>query len=206
MQNIDTIIFDLGAVLISWDPYPVLLKSFNYNEEKTRWFLENICNHGWNNSLDAGKSFAQARKEKTAEYPQYKQYIEDYLDKWEDMLLGEIPETVEILKSLKESANYRLLAITNWNNEKFPIARRRYPFLSWFEDIVVSGEVKMVKPNRDIYEYAIKRFKLDDPTRSVFIDDRLENILAAEELRIKGIHFQNAPQLKSELIKLGVAV
>lgn len=206
MTKINTIIFDLGAVLINWDPFPVIVKSLNGDEEKARWFLKTVCTHDWNASLDKGKTFADAKIEKVAEFPTYEKSIIAYLDDWEDMLQGDISGTVDILKRLKDSENYRLLSITNWSFETFPIARRTFPFLSWFEDIVVSGEVKMIKPDLDIYEFAIKQFELSDVSTSVFIDDKLENVHAAESLGMKGIHFKNPAQFEKELLELGVEI
>lgn len=204
MTTINTIIFDLGAVLINWDPFPVILKTFNGDEDKARWFLKNVCTHDWNASLDKGKTFEAAKIEKLAEFPAYEKSIIAYLDDWEEMLQGEITGTVEILKKLKDAQKYRLLSITNWSFETFPIARKTFPFLSWFEDIVVSGEVNMVKPDRDIYEYAIKRFELADTSSAVFIDDRLENIETAQSLGLHGIHFKHPAQFAEELLALGI--
>jgi len=204
LTKIDTIIFDLGSVLIAWDPYPVLLKAYNNDEKKTRWFLDNICHMDWNTVLDTGKSFEQAKQERIAKYPEYAEYITIYLDKWEDMLLGAIPGTLEIFKALKEKGAYKLFAITNWSAEKFPIARERYSFLSWFEDIVVSGEIGIVKPDKRIYKYAIERFKLNTPETAVFIDDRMENIEAAAEFGIRGIHYKDPQQLHDALEKMGI--
>jgi len=206
LSKIDTIIFDLGSVLIAWDPYPVLLKAYNNDEKKTRWFLENICHMEWNTNLDAGMDFEQAKKERSAEYPEHARYIAIYLDNWEEMLLGAIPGTFEIFKALKENGRYRLFAITNWSREKFPVARRKYSFLSWFDDIVVSGEIGIVKPDKRIYEYAIKRFGLKTPHTAVFIDDRLENIEAAATFGIKGIHYKDSQQLHHDLLNLGIEI
>lgn len=203
MRKINTIIFDLGGVLINWDPFPVILKTFDGDEEKTRWFLKNVCTHDWNASLDKGKTFEEGKIEKIAEFPEYKKSITAYLDDWEDMLAGQIQGTVEILEKLKNS-KYRLLSITNWSFETFPIAVKTFPFLHWFEDTVVSGEVKMIKPDRDIYEYAYQRFGLSDKDGAVFIDDRLENIQAVKPLGWEGIHFNNPQQLNQALIDLGV--
>jgi len=204
LNKIDTIIFDLGSVLIAWDPYPVLLEAFNKDPLKTRWFLDNICHMDWNTTLDAGKNFEQAKRERMAEYPEYAEYIAVYMNRWEEMLLGEIEGTLEIFKALKESNRYKLFAITNWSAEKFPVARRKYPFLSWFKDIVVSGEIGIVKPDKKIYKYAIDRFKIKQTETVVFIDDRLENIEAATALGIKGIHYKNPQQLHSALENLGI--
>ena len=204
MNKIDTIVFDLGNVLIRWDPYPVLLKAFNNEDIKTRWFLDNICHMEWNTTLDTGIRFDDAKKQRIAEYPEYEEYIAIYLDKWEEMLQGAIDGTLDILKKLKESGKYKLFAITNWSAEKFPVARQKYSFLSWFDDIVVSGEIGIVKPDRRIYKYAIDRFNLQQPESALFIDDRMENIEAAGEFGIKGIHFRDPQQLAAELRSFGI--
>lgn len=204
MISIETVIFDLGGVLIGWDPFRVLLESFDNDHTKARWFLDNICDFDWNQQLDKGKNFEEAKREKIAEYPQYAKYITDYHDKWEEMLLGEISGTVEIFKSLKKSGRYRLLAITNWSAEKFPVARKKFPWLTLFDDIVVSGEIKMIKPDMEIYKYALDRFQISNPDSSIFIDDRVENIDMAEKFGVKGIRYKNPGQLAKDLKKLGI--
>lgn len=204
MKKINTIIFDLGGVLINWNPFPVILKTFDGDEEKAHWFLKNICTHDWNASLDKGKTFAEAKIEKITEFPQYEKSITAYLDDWEEMLDGEIKGTVEILEKFKNTGNYRLLSITNWSFETFPIALKTFPFLNWFEDTVVSGEVEMIKPDRDIFEYASKRFGLLDTDGILFVDDRLENVQAAQSLGWEGIHFENPKQFAENLVGFGV--
>jgi 2-haloacid dehalogenase len=121
------------------------------------------------------------------------------------MLGGDIPETVEILRGLRDDPNYRILALTNWSAETFPTALSMFDFLHWFEGIVVSGVEKTRKPFADIYTLLLNRYNVE-PTQAVFIDDSQANVRGAEALGIKGIHFQSPTQLKLALSDLGVLV
>ena len=121
-----------------------------------------------------------------------------YYGEWEKMLGGVIDGTVEILKQLIDSKQYKIVALTNWSNETFPIAKKRFKFLKWFEGIVVSADEKTRKPFKEIYAICLNRFNII-PEKSIFIDDNLRNINAANELGINGIHFKNPKQLLQEL-------
>jgi 2-haloacid dehalogenase len=195
---IDTIIFDLGGVLIHWDPMPLYIKAFDNDAEKAHWFLTKVCSYPWNLRQDAGRSFAEAIEEKIKEYPQYEAYINLYFEKWEDMLIGEVEGTLAILKSIKKKGLHRLLAITNWSAETFPIARRKFPFLDWFEGIVVSGEIKSRKPSPYIFQYAIETYQIN-PSRALFIDDTQENVDIAQSMGFQCIYFENATKLLKDL-------
>lgn len=205
MKNIDTIIFDLGGVLIDWNPEYVFLNAFNGDQEKTEWFLQNICTMSWNENQDAGYPIKQATEDLIKKFPEYEKYIKMYYGQWEHMLGGEITESVKILESLVKSNNYKVVALTNWSNETFPIAKKHFEFLNWFEGIVVSGDEKTRKPYKDIYEITLNRFNIN-PENAIFIDDNLRNIDAANTLRINGIHFKNSEllikQLKTYNIKI----
>jgi len=146
MTKIDTIIFDLGGVLVDWNPEYVYNEIFKGDTEKTKWFLNTICTSEWNVQQDAGKLMATSTKELVAKYPQYEAWIRMYYDRWADMLKGDISETVVLLKALKATNKYRLYALTNWSAETFHIARERFDFLKLFEGILVSGVEKMIKP------------------------------------------------------------
>lgn len=204
-MNLQTIIFDLGGVLIDWNPEYVFLDEFDGNHEKMKWFFENICTSEWNEEQDAGVPYQKATEERVALFPEHEKLIRMYYGRWEEMLGGEIGGTVEILKSLKASNQYQLIALTNWSQETFPIALDRFDFLSWFDGIVVSGEEKMIKPDPAIYELTLKRYQID-PAKAVFIDDRDTNVVAAIQSGINGIHFQSPQQLHDELKKLNVHV
>lgn len=203
MNKIDTIIFDLGGVLIDWNPEYVYREVFNGDQQKIDWFLNTICTHEWNVEQDAGRSIQKATELLVAQYPEYEEWIRIFYDRWEDMLGGTIPETVTLLNKLKQANNHRLYALTNWSAETFPVALQRYEFLQHFEGILVSGEEKTVKPFPKIYEILLERYQIN-PLMSVFIDDNLENVEVAKKFGIKGIHFKSTQQLREELTNLGV--
>lgn len=198
MKQVDTIIFDLGGVLIDWNPEYVFLDAFDGNREKMQWFFDNICTMSWNENQDAGYPIKQATEDLVKQFPDYENYIKMYYGDWENMLGGAIDESVKIFKQIIDSKQYKVVALTNWSNETFPIAKQRFEFLKWFEGIVVSGDEKTRKPFKDIYEICLNRFNII-PEKAVFIDDSLRNIHAAHNLGIHGIHFKNPNQLLQEL-------
>jgi len=200
MKQIDTIIFDLGGVLIDWNPRYVYNEVFEGDTEKVEWFLNNICTSAWNLQQDAGKLMVTATEELVVEYPQYENWIRMYYDRWEDMLKDALPETVSILKDIKSSGNYRIYALTNWSAETFHIALERFDFLQLFEGILVSGAEKMAKPDKAIYKLTLNRFDIN-PNKTLFIDDSLPNIKGAQTVGLNTIHFKSATQLKAELDK-----
>ncbi len=191
--KITTIIFDLGGVLIDWNPRYVYRQIFD-SEEKIDWFFENICTNDWNEKQDAGRSLQEATEELVAKHPEYENEVKAYYDRWKEMLGGPIEETVEILHALREAKKYKMYALTNWSAETFPVALERYDFLKWFDGIVMSGEEKTRKPFADIYHTLLSRFTID-PSEAIFIDDSLRNIEGAEAVGINGIHFQSPGQL-----------
>jgi len=203
MNKIDTIIFDLGGVLIDWNPEYVYCEVFNGDQQKVDWFLNTICTHEWNVEQDTGRSIQKATELLIAQYPDYEEWIRIFYDRWEDMLGGTIPETVTLLNKLKQANNHRLYALTNWSAETFPVALQRYEFLQHFEGILVSGEEKTRKPFPKIYEILLERYQIN-PFMSVFIDDNFENVEVAKKFGIKGIHFKSTQQLREELTNLGV--
>jgi len=201
-MKINAIIFDLGGVLIDWNPSYVFDKIFD-DEEKKKHFFEHICTSDWNEEQDAGRSLKEATEELVTKHPEWQEYIEAYYGRWEEMLGGPIYGTVEILKELKEKNKYKIYALTNWSAELFPIALERYDFLHWFDGRVVSGEEKMRKPFREFYQLIVDRFHLK-PQETLFIDDNLRNVHAAEEIGLKTIVFHSPAQLKDDLIQAGI--
>ncbi|TGV01580.1 HAD family hydrolase [Flavivirga rizhaonensis] len=198
MNTIDTIIFDLGGVLIDWNPEYVYLDEFNGDREKMQWFFDNICTNDWNENQDAGYPMAKATEERVALFPEHETLIRMFYGRWVDMLGEEISGTVNILKTLKESNKYKILALTNWSSETFPIALDKFEFLQWFEGIIVSGDEKTRKPFDDIYNLTLDRFNIT-AEKSIFIDDNLRNIEAANALGINGIQFKSPKQLIQQL-------
>jgi 2-haloacid dehalogenase len=203
MNKINTLIFDFGGVLIDWNPAYVFLKEFRGNQEEMSHFLNTICSWEWNENQDAGYSLQKATDERVAMYPEHERLIRMYYGRWKDMLGYEHTDTVALLKTFKDHNKYRLIGLTNWSHETFPVALERFDFLSWFEGIVVSGTEKMKKPDANIYTLTLDRYKII-PENAVFIDDKLENVHAATKLGIHGIHFTSAAKLKRDLETLGL--
>ena len=198
MNKIDTFIFDLGGVLIDWNPEYVYLDEFNGDREKMQWFFDNICTNDWNENQDAGYAMAKATEERVALFPEHEKLIRMYYGRWVDMLGDAITGTVDILKKLIDSNSFKVVALTNWSAETFPIALDRFEFLQWFEGIIVSGEEKTRKPFDDIYHLTLNRFDIK-AENAIFIDDNARNIKAANNLRINGIQFKNPKQLIEDL-------
>lgn len=194
---IKNIVFDLGGVLIDWNPKYVFRTIFD-DEEKVNWFLDNICTMEWNVQQDAGRTLQEATDILSTQYPNYKLEIEAYYGRWTEMLGGPIDGTVAILKNLIDNYEYRLIALTNWSAETFPHALERYLFLQWFEGIVVSGDEKCIKPNPEIYNILFDRYNLI-PEECIFIDDNKKNIEAGRQLKMEGILFEGAEALTKSL-------
>ena len=201
-KNIDTVIFDLGAVLIDWNPRHLYRKIFKTEEEIT-CFLENICTSEWNDHQDAGRSFEEATNELIAKHPEWELPVRAWYDRWQETISGPVHETVEILKTIKESNQYRLYALTNWSAETFPWALDTFEFLHWFEGIVVSGVEKIRKPHPEFYQILFDRYNVD-PKTSLFIDDNIKNIDAGNAVGLTTIHFKSPDQLRIDLENLGI--
>jgi 2-haloacid dehalogenase len=201
LSEVRNVVFDLGGVLIDWNPR-YLYRQLEEDEGKIEWFLTHVCHTDWNERQDAGRLFEEAVQELVAAYPEHEAWIRAYQERWEDMLAGPIEGTVEILAELKERS-HPLYALTNWSAETFPRARELYPFLNWFDGIVVSGEVGMIKPSPEIYHHLLTRHCIE-AGESVFIDDRLKNVDAARALGFQVIHYQTPGQLRRELERLNL--
>ena len=202
MKKIDTVVFDLGGVLVDWNPRYLYRQIFN-DEQEMENFLANVCHGNWNEMQDAGRPFAEAVNERIDKFPQYEPMIRAYHKRWSEMLKGDIPGTVQILKEMHKAGQPRLLALSNWSAETFPIAKKRFPFLGFFEAILVSGEEKLIKPDPRFFKLLIDRFQVD-PAHAVFIDDVEKNILGAKALGFQTIHFKSPEALRVSLSQLGV--
>ena len=196
-KMIDTIIFDLGGVLIDWNPNYVFDQVFD-DEARKQYFFDHICTHEWNEEQDAGRSLQEATEMLVAQHPEWEPEIKAYYGRWREMLGGAFHETVEILKQIKEADTHRLFALTNWSAETFPIALESFDFLNWFEGIVVSGVEKTRKPFAEFYQILFNRYNVV-PERTIFIDDNFRNVEAAELLGLRGIHFRSPSQLATTL-------
>lgn len=199
---INTIIFDLGAVLIDWNPH-YLYRSLFTDEQEMKDFLANICTSDWNEEQDAGRSLQEGTDLLVAQYPEHESNIRAFYSRWVEMLGEPLHGTVEILRQLKASGNYQVYALTNWSAETFPFALERYDFLNWFDGIVMSGAEKMRKPAPAFYQLLLDRYDVK-AAEALFIDDNYRNILAAEKMGIKSIHFTSAEALEGKLKEFGV--
>jgi 2-haloacid dehalogenase len=194
---IKTLVFDLGGVLIDWNPRYLYRKLIDH-EDDIDLFLSEVCNAEWNVQQDAGRALAEATAERIALFPQKKSLIEAFYDRWEEMLGGEIDQTVEILRELNRKGE-TLYALTNWSGETFPIAEARYDFLQWFAGTLVSGVEKLAKPDPAIFHLLLNRYELKAQD-CLFIDDSMINIEAAARIGFETHHFKSSAGLRQELI------
>ena len=203
--SIDTIVWDLGGVLVDWSPLYVYDDSYFADPADRDFFFKHICTSDWNEQQDAGYPLQKATEEKLAEFPQpkWEQPIRDFYGRWIEMLKGPLPETVELFKTLKAKEQYRFYALTNWSGENFHIALQRFDFLHWFDGRLVSGQEGTRKPFPEFYQLLFTRYQIN-PARSIFIDDNLRNVKAGEQMGMSSIHFQSAAQLHADLHQLGI--
>ena len=198
----DTVVFDLGGVLIAWDPRHLYRKLFAGDETAMEHFLANVCTHEWNRCQDAGRSFAEGARLLKAEHPEKAELIDAYFSRFDEMMPGPIAGSVEILAELRDRGT-SLYGLTNFSAETYPAAFERFEFLRWFDGILISGEVGLIKPDHRIFELLIERFAID-PRRAVYIDDVETNVIAARPLGMHAIHFMTSAALRAELAELGL--
>ncbi len=202
MTTINTLVFDLGGVLIDWNP-DYLYNKIIPDEKERKCFLSTICTPDWNEEQDAGRSLREATEHLVGKYPDHERAIRAYYDRWTEMLGGPIRETVEIFRELKARGQLNLYALTNWSAETFPVALEMYEFLHWFDGRLVSGEEMMRKPSLEIYRKLIDRFGIE-PKKAIYVDDNIRNVLPARELGFIGIHFRTPALFREELVGLGL--
>jgi 2-haloacid dehalogenase len=195
------VIFDLGGVLIDWDPRHLYRRLFT-DPSAMEAFLAEITTPAWNLEMDAGRPWADAVATLVERHPEQRELIEAFHLRWPEMIAGPIEGTVALLHQLRD-AGVPVYALSNWSAETFPVARHRFEFFNWFDGIVISGDVGAVKPEARIFDYLVERFALD-PAASVFIDDLASNVEAAERLGFVALRFVDAPTLQRDLVRLGL--
>ncbi|MCV0425584.1 MAG: HAD family phosphatase [Roseibium sp.] len=201
-SSITTVVFDIGNVLIEWNPEHLYRKLIP-DEKDRKSFLETVCTPDWNIQQDLGRTWQEAIDTLSKKHPEKTDLITAYSERWHEMVPGEIHGTTKLLEELK-AANCPLYAITNFSAEKFAEAQERFPFLKVsFRDIVVSAEEKLIKPDSRIYEVLLQRNGLEAET-CLFIDDSLKNVEAARDLGMTAHHFKNPEDLRSDLNRHGL--
>lgn len=199
------IIFDLGNVLIEWNPDVVYKKYFVGDIAKMNRFYKETGIHEANAEMDRGRPFQEALTELSNKFPQYREPIQLWKSEWLNMVGGPIGESIKIL-DLLYTQGYSLFALTNFAAETFFTHIRhnhRYAFLDYFKDIVVSGVEHVIKPEPEIYKILLARNKLD-PKNCIYIDDNQINLPPAQNLGMAVIRFTSSKQLKKDLESLGV--
>lgn len=202
--TIGAVVFDLGGVLVDWNPRYLYRPLFGDDVAGMEWFLAEVCSPAWNAAQDAGRGWDEAVDEAIARHPDQAERIRAYRDRWIETLGEALAPTVRVLDELR-GGDCRLYALTNWSRETFPHALERYDFLGWFDGIVVSGQERLAKPDPAIFRLLMERHGLR-AERTVFIDDMAYNAEAAARLGMHAIHFRDADQLRRELARLGVAI
>jgi 2-haloacid dehalogenase len=196
------VVFDLGGVLVDWDPRYLFRKVLPGREAEMERFLAHVCNQEWNHEQDAGRTIAEAIDVATRAHPEASDLVRVYFERWPEMLGGAIEGTVSILEELDERG-VPLYAVTNWSAETFHHARERFAFLERFRDIVVSGELRIVKPDHRIFRHLMDRHGLV-ASDCFFTDDHEPNVHAARELGMAAQLFRGPDGLRRELAGLGL--
>ena len=201
MKQLKNIVFDFGGVLIDWNPVYLYKKVFD-TEEEINYFLDHVCRYDWNLLQDAGRPLAEGTRLLQQIHPEYADEIAMYYGRWEEMLGGTLDEQVKLIKLLKKK--YKVYGLTNWSAETLPLAMKRYEFFHDLDGIVVSGDEKIVKPDRKLYEILLDRYAIH-ADESLFIDDNAANIETARELGFRVMHFAGGANLEEWLQKKPIA-
>ena len=202
MSDCSIAVFDLGGVLIDWNPRHLYRKLFAGDDTAMEHFLANVCTTAWNSQQDAGRTFAEACASLKLEHPNHAELIDAWFERQDEMLAGPISGTVEILAELR-ARGVPLYSLSNWSAETFPIAQKRFEFLQWFDGIFLSAEARTIKPNPRIYQNFFEACAIA-PAQTVFIDDLPPNVATAAALGMHAIHFTDPAALRGELVRLGL--
>ncbi len=200
--EVKNIVFDLGGVLIDWNPRYLYRKVFQ-TEKEVEFFVTQVCHSEWNEQQDGGRPFADAIKEATQRHPKFEKEIHLYFERWSEMIAGDIGGTVNILKTIHGQNKYSLFALTNWSAETFHFAYDGFDFMKLFRKIIVSGRIHLKKPDPAIFHHLCRECAIQ-PEESVFIDDAPKNIEAARKLGFLTHHYVSTDSLLSYLKNLKV--
>ncbi|MBZ6377976.1 hydrolase [Pacificimonas flava] len=201
--QLETVIFDVGHVLYDWDIRYLYAKLIP-DPDRLEWFLTNVVTRQWHFQHDARRPFVETKAELIAQYPAEAELISLYGPRWLETIGEPVPGMTELVETLAK-AGYRIFGITNFSAEFWAMFRPTAPVFDLFEDIIVSGEEKMMKPDPAIYALAESRFGID-PSQALFIDDQPKNVAAARDAGFNAVEFTGRPAVEEELAKLGVQV
>jgi len=202
-SRLRAVVFDLGGVLVDWDPRYLYRKLIPDEAEKEA-FLGAICTQTWNQEQDRGRSLQAGTQWLIKRHPEQQPLIEAFYGRWNEMMAGAMPGSEALFEDVR-ATNLGVFALSNWSSETFPLAEARFEFLRRFDDRLISGHEGLIKPDPAIFELALERFSLQ-PDTAVFIDDVEVNVQAANSNGFIGIHFRSAPQVRAELIAAGVPI
>jgi len=195
------IVFDFGGVLIDWSPYHLYRKLLP-SDDAVREFLEEINFSEFNKKLDAGYSFSKMKEELLLKYPRQQELVRAFFERWMECTGDAIQPTVDIMLEVK-AAGYPVYGLSNWSHETFPLLKHRYPFLPQLDDYLLSGMAGVAKPDEEIFRLFLQH--IDRHAEDcVFIDDAQVNIDAARRLDFTGLLYSTAPQLRADLVNLGI--
>lgn len=198
--SVDTVVFDLGGVLITWDPRAAFHDVLPRHEVEA--FLDEIDFPTLNRGIDAGRPMHEVEAEVDERFPHRRGVLAAYHRNFPDSLVGEVPGTADVVRELA-AAGVRLLALTNWSAQTFPHARELFPVLAEFEAIVVSGEELLVKPDPQLFHRLFERHQVT-PSTAAFVDDSPANVATAAGLGLHAVQFQDAERLRADLVRLGL--
>ncbi|HEY1609409.1 MAG TPA: HAD-IA family hydrolase [Paraburkholderia sp.] len=207
-MTIKAVVFDFGGVLVDWNP-DYLYRQLIPDADERRWFLTHVCGQEWIVRQDGGQLLAEGTDELVARFPEHEALIRAFYDRWHEMVAGMLPGGVATFEKL-EAAGVPLFGLTNWSAETFPYAQAHFPLLARCRDIVVSGHVRLVKPDAAIFHEMFRRIEAQlpgiAPQELVFIDDNAKNAAAATALGWHGIHHTSDASTDAQLRELGLPV
>lgn len=204
MSDIRHIVFDLGMVLLEWDPerpYRRLIP----DDAARRHFLTHVCNPDWNNEQDRGRTWREAEEVLIAEHPEHADMIRAYRAHWAEMLPSAFVDVLAIRDALI-AGGHDVTALTNFADDTFEEARAMYPFLDDFRGVTVSGRVKMMKPERAIFDHHVEAFGLAPPASILFFDDNAANVAGARAAGWNAELFTGAEQMRADLARYGISL
>ena len=195
-------VFDVAGVLLEWNTAALYDEIFRSSGKDQAVFFGSVFNSDVQTRISKGESITALLEELMQNYPEWETEIRAWDERWDEMLIGAIDGTVSVVTELKERG-YSIYVLGNWGMEEFERARARFEFIKLFDDILLSGECGLMKPDAKIFELAERRFELE-PAKTIFIDDREDNVQSALSLNWNGIIFENPRQLYLTLMDYGI--